>query len=311
MSFDLRIRFTGLMMWVPEGEKAMHVLLPATPEHVEGGGGKLHEHPEEEMPPHFARLAYDAAYELPRQTQLSREYVMVDLKRGDLDLTGVTSSDGIEVRLPDELASLDAVAQPVDRKFVEGDLDPALAARVTMHAGAVTDYDVGIAFKFPSSHARRITPSTEWTIRGIAPATEGPEGLDGLVVKRAGGDEPISKLYPIGGTIHLMVMHLVAEQSLPHDRRFNPCSHVEDEHFHMYYEIAEPISKKPPIPGPAKLRKPWVTGAAVPIPAGGTEHDCDEEQEGHAAQESRTAHDKEKKIALPGSICGSVQASLA
>jgi hypothetical protein len=47
MSFDLRIRFAGLMMWVPEGQTAMHVLLPATAGHEHGahmGRGGVHPH---------------------------------------------------------------------------------------------------------------------------------------------------------------------------------------------------------------------------------------------------------------------------
>lgn len=41
-SFDLRIHFVGLMMWVPDGKTAMHVLMPSTSDHdhVEGGGGE-------------------------------------------------------------------------------------------------------------------------------------------------------------------------------------------------------------------------------------------------------------------------------
>lgn len=38
-SFDLRIHFVGLMMWVPEDGKLMHVLMPSTEGHVHGGGG--------------------------------------------------------------------------------------------------------------------------------------------------------------------------------------------------------------------------------------------------------------------------------
>ncbi|MBW3571086.1 MAG: hypothetical protein KY467_08270 [Gemmatimonadetes bacterium] len=286
MSFDLRIRFTGLMMWVPEGEKAMHVLLPAMPDHVHGGDERHDHHHREKMPPHFARLVYDAAYELADQTQLSREYVMVDLTNSVLDFTEVRSPEGIDTTLPGELPNMDAVAEPVERGLVEQMPDERLTARITLGAGVLTDYVLGAPYTFEDPEKpQRIAPATEWTTRRVAHAdAEGDAGdLRGVVVRRAAGGEPLPTLHPIGQTIHMEVFYVVADFLPPHDdQRFNPEDEGSDAHFGAYYRLCRPAAGGPRLPR---------ASTAVPVKV-----------------RNRVERDGPQ---LPGSICGQAKGTLA
>ena len=130
MSYDLRIMFSGLAMYVHEEKKdLMHVLLPDASSHAHGAGthgahGGVHGHDggaalldppaktgarswatdEEEtedaaapdadsaIEQHFTRIIYDAAYEDPTATQLSRKYVIRDFQGSSLDLRGLATT---------------------------------------------------------------------------------------------------------------------------------------------------------------------------------------------------------------------------
>ena len=294
MSFDLRIRFSGLMIWVPEPGHSMHVLLPSTHGHVHGGGaatngGGVHGHEYDRragvgrdaavlassrfstreagfdrvtfresetrtsraaaaaVETHFTRIIYDAAYEKPGQTQLSRTYVMVDLEDRVLDLTGLSTSDSVNLALPDELPSLDNVAHPVDPALVSQMPDHRVAARVTMDAGALTQYDLGAALHLESADkAQRMTSGTEWTIRGIASrmpvSMGGVEYLPGLVLRgpEHAQENSLPNLFPISNTIHLSIFHTISSEFPPKGRLFQP-SNERDAHFSAYYGVCPPV----------------------------------------------------------------------
>lgn len=349
-SFDLRIHFVGLMMWVPEGETAMHVLMPSTEGHVHGGGGgdeggggaagggggggvHAHQHhvsghpvapsgdadarlaraarevmaalsaeadapmfaaaeataadkKTETTPLHFVRLAYDVAYENPKSTQLAREWEMVDLTDRVLDLTKLKSSDGFVPSLPDELASLDPFANPVPKALVQQLPASPVAARVSMSSGVLSDYEVGAPFTFENpDEPQRITPVTEWTIRGISLPDDGSNPLKDLVILGPGENQGhgLRPLYPIGQTIHLTVYHMVGKEFPPHNKRFNPEAGEDDDHFEAYFQVAKPRTATPPPPRKIAGEEILVRGAAVV----------------HKSKEN------------PGSICGQAKASLA
>jgi|GEM_PF-2846529 len=346
-SFDLRIHFVGLMMWVPDPAGAMHVLMPSTEGHDHGGGGGgtgggatpgggVHGHQHhvsghparpspaadarlakaaKEMmaaltaaadapapltamdktdksdkkattPMHFMRLVYDVAYENPKSTQLEREWEMVDLTGRVLDLTGLPSAGGFVPNLPDELASLDAFANPVPRTRVEQMPAPPVAARVTMSSGVLSDYEVGAPFTFENAEdPQRITPVTEWTIRGIPLPDDGSNPLEKLVIRGPGANQEhgLRPLYPIGQTIHLTLYHMVSKEFPPHNLRFRPEALSDDEHFEAYFRVATPLTKTPPTP-----RK--FDGMEIPV---------------------RGAKVVEDDKQDPGSICGQAKASLA
>lgn len=299
MSFDLRIRFEGLMMWVPEGEKAMHVLIPAITGHDHGkkkdGQEKEHQHPkkdpkgkgdDQKIPEHVVRVVVDQAYLKPDQKQLTRNLFMVDLAGRVLDLTGL-SWDGMEASLPNEIPSLDGAVEPLHPDIVKGKPVAPVAARVTMDAGAMTNYELGIPFTF-LDEARRITGVTEWTIRGVGTRQSAAEGgafcLRGTQILAHEDDKTdLPDLFPIGHAINLTVMHLVRGDFPPHGPRFNPEVEDPDFHFDAYFDVAKPKRRKPEPPEPTKVPDIEVDGDPV-------DDDGDH---------------------IPGSICGTVRVSLA
>jgi hypothetical protein len=286
MSFDLRIRFEGLVMWVPEGNKAMHVLMPLVADHKhhvhkspqhsgEGsdtGGTEHHsgeQHPrdnEEEIPEHLVRVVVDRAYLEEGHKQLTRELYMVDLAGRVLDLTGL-SLDGIEMTVPDEVPSLDSVAIPLDPASVKGKPVAPVAARVTMDAGAVTNYDLGLPFAFLGQD-RRITGVVEWTIRRIE--TRKPAAKGGALCLRGSqvlapeaGRRHLPDLFPVGNTIQLTVMHLVESEFPAHAERFNRTAMDPDSHFDAYFDLANPKGRRPKPPEPVDAPEIDVEGDEV------------------------------------------------
>jgi hypothetical protein len=280
MSFDLRIRFTGLMMWVPEDKSAMHVLMPSMT-HV-------HDENHKDMPEHFARLVYDVAYTQPGQTQLARDYQMVDLTRSVLDFNGIMSLDGFDIHLPGELPDVAAVATRVDPILVTGSPDERLAARVTLRSGVMTDYELGAPYHYESTaKAQRITPATEWTIRwvGLRETGEPVSSLPPLVVRGPNGEQVLPELHPIGQTIHVEVFYVTSEFLPPHyDERFNPKDEGADSHFAGYYGLC--------IPSTASNASPRLPQAATAVPVNVRDR---VEREGPN---------------VPGSVCGQSKGTL-
>jgi hypothetical protein len=321
MSFDLRIRFAGLMMWVPEGQTGMHVLLPSTVGHAHGahgngrGGVHAHEYKPGTVPPrapgrprsipprsgggamadaasgvgfaaaeassmpmpmHHARVMYDAAYEQPGATQLTRTYVLVDLSNGVLDLAGLPTDNGIFMHLPDEIPSLATIAEPVPRELVRGAPDARLAGRVSMDAGGLTFYELNAAFSPPGQQPpQRMTAGTEWTIRGIRSRKDaslgGVEFLPGRTIQGADGAEVgrLPDLYPIADTIHLTVFHVVASQFPPKGTAFALEAGEDDPHFGAYFGICPPrihddLTARKVAGIPVAVRGPKPSGEELP-----------------------------------------------
>jgi hypothetical protein len=289
MSYDLRIHFIGLALYVPEDGKAMHVLLPSTDEHVHapgapGGAGAPAGTPPVEK--HFARIVFDKAYVAPDQTQLTREYMLVNLEGRLLDLSGLPASGVLNPTLTDELASMDRVAEPVPRTRVTELPDSTLAGRVTMDAGALTDYEMGALWRLNGGSPQRMAVGTEWTIRGIRsrkPAAEGgalylpgrllPGAQDPTEIPDPLTDQrpKLPDLYPVGETIHLMVFHTVASQFPPggaFDVRKADTAIDKPDHFLAYYAVCPKKSgvtaagELPVATDPARVP---VEGAIVPL----------------------------------------------
>lgn len=289
MSFDLRLHFTGLMTWVPEGN-LMHVLLPSTGEHThtEGGGEgppehehdpapggptpiKKEEEDEEKIEPHFARLVYDAAYGLPGQTQLVRSYKMVDLTGRVLQLTGLATTEGFTPHLTDELPALGDVAGPIPASRVVGLPTPPLGARVTMDAGALTDYELGAHFDYAGKEEpQRMTFGTEWTIRGIASRSMEHGGAAflprlKLLGPGEGQEELLPPLFPIGQTIHLTVFDTVATEFPPDGPFFNVAGEGRDLHFGAYLDLCADRRPGDQRPRATTGKKVHVEGAKVTL----------------------------------------------
>lgn len=206
MSFDLRIKFAGICLFVPQpaaGQEGarMHVLMPKVEHQHHGGhgGGVISEH--------LPRLLYDRAYEQPGSSNFTRELACVPLDRLALELGGL-SSDGFTPALPAEVASLEEVAGRVPPARVSDHPGTEVAARVTLRQGRVTYYPAGLQAKLRAKEEfRRMTANVEWTIRGI-PGEYLPrqvlKGLDG------GPGATLPELYPMGDVIHLEVYNAPA-----------------------------------------------------------------------------------------------------
>jgi hypothetical protein len=296
MSYDLRIMFSGLSMYVPQESDTMHVLLPRAQhvhgehggagnghaDHADHAGGVIghqdeHTHPDggstavldapvaadgeadtetdaaeeestdaadgtaekgEEMEEHFTRLIYDAAYEDPQATQLSRKYIIRDFDGHMLDLRGLTTTSGPpDLTIPDEIPSMDKVKKQVDPALVQaGAVDPRLAGRVMVGSGAITDCLLGARFNLAGKD-QRITVRSEWTVRGVT-----DEEVDGTQRRLVLPAQPASglpkPLYPIGHTIHLMVFNTTAEEFPPHGPGFAvPKPGGDAHHFAAYYPL--------------------------------------------------------------------------
>jgi hypothetical protein len=329
MSFDLRIQLLGLAMYVPEGETLMHVILPrhGGPALVEGkdsnrggvvglehephhGNGAIakpcpeppqtpspvsvqppHQHTDEDR--HFPRLMYDIAYEKPNQTRLSRTYRLLDLEGRVLDLSGLPTSEGIEAKLSNELPSMDAVAEPVPRAFVQEMPGSRIAGRVTLQSGALTRCALGAAFHLnDSTKASRMAWDTEWTVRGIPSLVSDDRGdlpyLQQLLIRGPLEHERswLPTLFPIGQTIHLTVFNAIRSAFPPKGETFD-IQRPNDPaaHFGAYYSICPPKTDNTLIvPSPAD---------PIPIDVLG-----DQLEPGDDGQ-------------LPGVICVQVQAPLA
>lgn len=250
MSYDLRIMFSGLALYVPDAT-AMHVLLPATEHGAGNGGGAGHPHVE----PHFTRIFYDEAYEDPRATGLSRRYRMMEFNGRTLDLTRLPTDEVLDARIPGEIPSMEPFANPVPRTLLEGNLDAKLAGRVTMKTGAVTDCLLGARFDV-EGETKRITVRSEWTIRGIKldepvpPSAGGKEGARRPVLPEQPAAGLAKPLYPIGQTIQLMVFNTLPVEFPPHGPGFVVTETDGDaDHFRAYYDLCPPKNPgNPPFP---------------------------------------------------------------
>lgn len=291
MSFDLRTHFIGLALYVPQGEEAMHVLLPSTAGHVhpepgpEQPGGRVHPNGEEPgdthaVDAHFARVMFDKAYLKPGNPRLLREYVMLDLQGRVLDLRGLDAGP-LNPTISDELAPMDRVAHPVERALVTELPDHRVAGRISFDAGALTDCSLGARWRLNGGNPLRLTLDTEWTIRGIKstdPNLGNAPFLPGRVLP--GAQDPVDlpeeekiklpNLYPVADTIHLMVFYTVANQ-IPPAGKFDIGEPDPDDdrpdHFLAYYGICnkrEDVTPALQVPIPAEARKVVVDGPPLP-----------------------------------------------
>jgi hypothetical protein len=277
MLINLRIHFVGLAMFVPEGSTLMHVLLPAAEDlhAVEGQGGAHGAHGSgNDKDKHFARIMYDKAYTVPDKKQFLRTYVLHDFKKRVLELRDISNPRELDASLPVELPALDQVAKPVPKSIVEGMPGDRLTARVTLDAGALTNYTLGARFRLKELNpAERMTIGTEWTIPNVVPQTD-PEGRPflRLVIRGVKEDDPNEieeknvDLFPICGAIHLMVFHTVPSEFPPFGPMFNikkPRPTESAHHFAAYYKLCEPTTGEGPRPEAAEAALVGVEGDIV------------------------------------------------
>jgi hypothetical protein len=242
-SFDLRIEFYGLALYVPQGTERMHVLLPVHGAMADGKGR------------HFARLVYDTAYENPASTQLARTFKFVDVERRVLELLDLSDAP-LDVTITSEIFDLGEIADGVDPALVTGPPTDPVMSRVTMNRGALTRYQLGALYNLAGPR-RRMASRSEWTIRGIPGDTLAlADFLSGPA-----GETPVPPLHPIGQTIHVTIYNALAAD-MPPEGDFNPgpAPHPS-HHFHAYYAICKPKGgTSPGVPTEAGEEPVLITG---------------------------------------------------
>lgn len=242
MSFDLRIHFVGLNLFVPEEPSRMHVLLPSSKGHKQ----------------HHARLIFDEAYLDPKKKELTRTYNHIKIDGRVVDFTGVPVAEAtIDTHLPAEIPSIAKFIEPLERSLVTSMPDPErLDGRVSVSSGALGFYGLGARFfSLEDGKPQRMPARLEWTIRGITSMEAAESGARAVLPARdlMGVDGSIKKLpnlYPIGNTIHLLVFHAISEEFPPHGEDFKILKPTKDEadHFKAYYSVVkkgEVVASKP------------------------------------------------------------------
>lgn len=240
MGFDLRIRFEGLCLWVPDkANSRMHVLMPSTPAAMR----------------HYARLVYDGAYEGSKNTQYLRSLECLDLENKALELSQLVAV-GPDLSLPTEIPPLldtSGSAVTLLPAMVGSNPGGTVISRVTLPAGLLTDYSFGGAFTLRGGAPMRITWRAEWTIRNISNL---PNSLPAHTLAGLNGNSPgnLKELHPIGDTIHLTIYHAVAAELPPGGDYYVPNVLAKPDHLHHFegmakktLEIPDPANPQPAI----------------------------------------------------------------
>lgn len=231
MSFDLRIFFSGLCVFIPDDQRMrMHVLMPSTRGDCENGHTL-----------HLARLRYDVAYAIPGATKLTGDCAYRVLEDKALDL--VEFPGELNMQLPPDLVDVERPAgKKVPRNRLSVQRPPKVDSRVTLSAGAVTCRVPGAIFEFDGSEPRHLAHVVVWTIPNI----EGNELRLRLKKLHGAGEEPLPVLHPIGGTVDLGVLHVVPEELDPGAPLPDPPEPgTEIHHFEAYYCVFDSPERRP------------------------------------------------------------------
>jgi hypothetical protein len=265
MAITVRIRFSGICMFVPDDKRrVMHVLMPKSGDarggHDADAGHGAHE-------PHFVVLAYDRAFKQPGSANTEDCFDFVGLN-GELDGYRISVGEGLrsapelevdrnEVVLLDD----DVFFSGVDPACVGPDSGERVKSRVELHAGHPAPFsDDGTVFCLdlpencsdPSRTPRRrqrMAEHVRWLIEGVA----GDDGLDlgkfivltSLADRTAHQTTPAAPpalpvLYPIDGLISFRILHVVRAvlPESPEDCRFPEPPDSDIQHFALYYSLA-------------------------------------------------------------------------
>jgi hypothetical protein len=289
MSFDLRITFTGMCLYVPDPTRGrMHVLMPrsgAGYAHGEGGAHGGHEGLEgleghsghgrraertghnghadhgNGVEEHVVRVFADAAHVVPGAGERTGTLAgLVKLDDRVLDLAGLDASP-LHLDLSGrQLADVGKiVGQPVPRKRLDGP-DEKVFCRVTLDGGAATGNASGAVWEVDGIE-QPLTFRIEWTLFDV----QSDGGALRLRLSTPDGTpaEEIPALFPIPGadggrpTIDLHVFHTPETELPPWPRpdRSAPSGH----HFLGLYDLFDNPGKRP-VPQFRRPPKPDVPG---------------------------------------------------
>jgi hypothetical protein len=275
MSFDLKITFTGMCLYVPDPDKGrMHVLMPRSggAGHEDHAGHDGHEpggHGDHGgVEAHVVRLFADAAHLAPGTDE--RTGVVAGVAKMDdrvLDLTELESAIldlDLSGRQLEDIGRI--VGRSVPRRRVDGP-DEKVFCRVTLDGGAATAHAQGAVWEVDGKE-QPLTYRIEWTLHDVW--SEGRDQALRLRLRAPDGApaEELPPLYPIpaaeGGrpTIDLHVFH-TPEHELPPWPRAPGNQAPSGHHFLGLYELFDDPVKRP-VP---RFRRPPVPDVPGPIGA--------------------------------------------
>lgn len=202
MAFDLKITFTGMILYVPEAAQ-LTVLMPRTADTVAPCG----EAGCDCMEAHAARLTFDSAYGRPGSQVPDDAVTHVSLRQRRLDVPQVGSAyvQGI----PAGMATAPSPARP---DVLSGDANEDLDARVTVSNGEATRVPPGECWEYLGALCR-MSNIVEWTIFGVEGDSLDLPLTDLSALATAGS---VPRLYPIDGRVEITIWH-VPYYELPPD----------------------------------------------------------------------------------------------
>jgi hypothetical protein len=240
MAFTIRITFSGLCLFVADGEPGattgrMHVLLPGMFGHHDCGADR-----------HVAALGYDAGSLVPGGPVLG---VPALARLTDLALSFGTG-DTASLRLCSQIPDLREITnRQVDPDHLAGDSSEKLVSRVTLNAGGISRVAQGVCWEWRPGELRPIANRVEWEIPGV----EG-DRLTVTATHLRGGGAPrtLGVLYPTDGVLSLDVYHETAENMPPdpvpaeHQRVLAVGEHPP--HFSAFYGVFGDDVQQPVLP---------------------------------------------------------------
>jgi len=238
MTFDLKIQFVGLCMFVPDPDgSAMHVLMPTSA----GSGGP---HGSADVPAHVAMLCFDPGYLQRNGSRWPGAAVNAVVDQATLAVAG---SGTLDLALPESVAvNVARVTRSsvIPSLLAPGDPGTALAARVRLESGKMTGYAPGVCWNYdsPPDDPRPLPNRVCWTV-----PMEGKQ-VD-LVLRPFKGerDTPLPALYPIDGAVEVWVYNTPRHELPPsplHDSR--PEHGQPAHHFVEYYKLLQNPAATPP-----------------------------------------------------------------
>lgn len=249
MSFQLRITFIGMCLFVPDVEKGrMHVLMPATgssggadgghdgqdghgePSGGRDGGAHAGHHGVER---HALRLVFDTANLSEGAKKPADLLVQVSLSNRVLVLPPIGSI--LNPNLPDDLVPL---SSPLDPAVLGQLAQQRLSSRVELGSGYWSGHHPGECWELEEGQPRRMSHVLEWTVDEMP----GRYLFVNLALLGGGLAESIGPLHPIDGILDLEVYH-VPPAELPPDPEL-PAMLAEGEPAHHFAAFA-PLLRQP------------------------------------------------------------------
>lgn len=240
-SFDLRLSFTGLCLFVPEDDGAtIHVILP-DPTACD-------------IMEHRASIFYNSGYAI-QDGSLGTSYIelpvsgVINLPDG-LPVSGTPNNYLAQALSDASVANVTAISgKCVDRAVLQADCRMVKGVVVMKHARLLS-YSAGGPFKFPQTTAGGFLA---WKLDWLVPNIGGTELTLELGHAAHGGPTESHLLYPIDGVIELRIKNVMCDESMPEDPPLKLIRDKSSGHFAMYYHLlvgdppagAEPIYEHP------------------------------------------------------------------